>query len=176
MDKGRLQNPNNPELWLETIRIEYRSGTKAIANNLIAKALQECSNSGILWAEAINLEPRAHRKTKSIDALKKCEHDAHVLLAVSKLFWSERKLHKAREWFNRTLKVDADFGDAWAYFYKFELLNGTDKTQEEVKNRCIAAEPHHGELWCCVSKDIKNWRLNTEETLVLVAKELPIPI
>ena len=47
-------------------------------------ALQECPTSGILWAEAIFLESRPLRKTKSVDALKKCEHDANVLLAVSK--------------------------------------------------------------------------------------------
>lgn len=51
--------------------------------------MQECPNSGILWAEAIFLEPRPQRKTKSVDALKRCEHDSHVLLAVSKyLFYS----------------------------------------------------------------------------------------
>lgn len=39
---------------------------------------------GILWAEAVFLEARPQRKTKSVDALKKCEHDPHVLLAVAK--------------------------------------------------------------------------------------------
>lgn len=47
-------------------------------------ALQECPNSGILWAESIAMEPRPQRKTKSVDALRKCEHDPHVLLAASK--------------------------------------------------------------------------------------------
>jgi hypothetical protein len=28
--------------------------------------------SGVLWAEAIQLEPRPQRKSKSIDALKRC--------------------------------------------------------------------------------------------------------
>lgn len=72
------------------------------------------------------MEERHGRRTKSVDALKKCEHDADVLLAVSKLFWTERKVKKAREWFQRTVKIDPDFGDAWAYFYKFELLHGTE--------------------------------------------------
>lgn len=30
------------------------------------------------------MEARPQRKTKSVDALKKCEHDPHVLLAVAK--------------------------------------------------------------------------------------------
>ena len=47
-------------------------------------AMQDCPNSGLLWSEAIFMESRPQRKTKSVDALKKCEHDPHVLLAVSK--------------------------------------------------------------------------------------------
>ena len=126
LEKARLRNPHCAELWLEAIRIESRAGLRDIASTLIAKALQECPTSGILWAEAIFMEPRPQRKTKSVDALKRCEHDPQVLLAVSKLFWAERKISKCREWFNRTLKLDPDLGDAWAYFYKFELLNGNE--------------------------------------------------
>lgn len=74
------------------------------------------------------------------------------------------------------MKIEPDLGDAWAYFYKFEILNGTEEAQEDVKKRCIAAEPHHGEAWCAVSKDIKNWRMSTEHILAQCAKELPIPI
>lgn len=44
---------------------------------------------GILWAEAVFLEARPQRKTKSVDALKKCEHDPHVLLAVAKYVLSQ---------------------------------------------------------------------------------------
>lgn len=47
-------------------------------------AMQECPAAGILWAEAIFMEARPQRKTKSVDALKRCEHDANVLLAVAK--------------------------------------------------------------------------------------------
>lgn len=43
-----------------------------------------------------------------------------------RLFWTERRLTKAREWFNRTVKIDPDLGDAWAYFYKFENLHGIE--------------------------------------------------
>lgn len=45
-----------------------------------------------------------------------------------RLFWSERKITKAREWFHRTVKIDSDLGDAWAFFYKFELQHGTEVT------------------------------------------------
>ena len=69
---------------LEAIRLELRGDRKSIAQGLMAKALQECPNAGILWAESIFLDSRPQRKTKSVDALKKCEHDPHVLLAVAK--------------------------------------------------------------------------------------------
>ncbi|XP_059158001.1 pre-mRNA-processing factor 6-like [Physella acuta] len=175
LEKARLKNPQTDLLWLEAVRVELRGGLKNIAHTLMAKALQECPNSGILWAESIFMEPRPQRKTKCVDALKKCEHNSHVLLAASKLFWCERKISKARDWFNRTVKIDPDLGDAWAYFYKFELAHGDEKHQEDVKQRCVVAEPHHGENWCQVSKDIRNWRLKTEELLPLVSKILPVP-
>ncbi|KAI4456602.1 pre-mrna splicing factor [Holotrichia oblita] len=176
LERARLKNPKNDQIWLEAIRVELRAGMKDIALAMLAKALQECPNSGILWAESIFLEARPQRKTKSVDALKKCEHDPHVLLAVSKLFWSERKIGKCREWFGRTLKIEPDFGDAWAYWYRFEQLHGTPDQQEEIKQRCLAAEPHHGELWCSVSKNIRNWSLNMEQILIAVAKEVVIPV
>ena len=176
LDKARLRNPKNDILWREAIRIELRAGMKDVARSLAARALQECPKSGHIWAEVIFLESRTERKSKSVDALKKCEHDPVVLLAVSKLFWSEHKKQKCREWFNRTVKIDPDFGDAWAYFYRFEQLNGKPEDQQDVKKRCIVAEPHHGELWCAVSKNIENWCLNTEQILHLVARNVAIPI
>uniref|UniRef100_A0A8P4GFJ2 Pre-mRNA-processing factor 6 n=1 Tax=Dicentrarchus labrax TaxID=13489 RepID=A0A8P4GFJ2_DICLA len=172
LEKARLKNPQSPELWLESVRLEFRAGLKNISNTLMAKALQECPNSGILWAEAVFLEARPQRKTKSVDALKKCEHDPHVLLAVAKLFWSERKITKAREWFLRTVKIEPDLGDAWAFFYKFELQHGTEEQQEEVRKRCENAEPRHGELWCAESKHVLNWQKKTGEILAGVASKI----
>ncbi|XP_013383916.1 pre-mRNA-processing factor 6 isoform X3 [Lingula anatina] len=175
LEKARLRNPQCAELWLEAVRVEVRGGLKNIAQTLMAKALQECPSAGILWAEAVFMEARPQRKTKSVDALKRCEHDPNVLLAVSKLFWSERKISKARDWFTRTVKLDPDNGDAWATFYKFEMIHGTEDQQREVRTRCLAQEPHHGEKWCKISKDIKNWRKKTEEILETVAASIQIP-
>uniref|UniRef100_F7BJA3 Pre-mRNA-processing factor 6 n=1 Tax=Ciona intestinalis TaxID=7719 RepID=F7BJA3_CIOIN len=174
LEKARLKNPNCPELWLASIRLEWKSDIKNIASSLMARALQECPSSGLLWSEAIFIEARPQRKTKSVDALKKCEHDSHVLLAVARLFWSERKLTKAREWFLRTVKIDQDFGDAWAFFYRFELAHGNEEKQNEVLKRCVNAEPRHGQLWQSVSKDIANWKLKTMELLPIVSAKVPV--
>jgi pre-mRNA-processing factor 6 len=174
LDKARLLNPKSPDLWLETIRIESRADHLPQARTVLAKALQECPTSGMLWAEAIFLEPRASRKSKSVDALKKCENDALVVTAVAKLFWSERNLDKARSWFNRAVKFDPDLGDTWAAFYKFELVFGTAEQQDDVLQRCVAADPHHGELWCTVAKDPNHWRLKTDEILKCVAERIQV--
>lgn len=96
-------------------------------------------------------------------------------LLLGRLFWSERKIAKTREWLTRTVKLDPDSGDAWAYFYRFEVLHGSEDQQQEVLRHCVNAEPHHGELWCSVSKDIKNWRLKTSEILPLAAQKVTIP-
>ncbi|VDO82989.1 unnamed protein product [Schistosoma margrebowiei] len=175
LEKARSQNPKTPELWLEAIRLEVRANLKPVADSLLSKALQECPTSGCLWAEAIFMTPRAQRKSKSVDALKKCEHDPLVLLAVSKMFWCERLVMKARNWFTRTVKLEPDLGDAWAYFYKFELQHGTEDQQKEVYRRCVTAEPHHGEVWCQISKDPKNWRLKTKDLLKIAAETIVLP-
>lgn len=175
IEKARLRNPQHPDLWLKAVRIEWDSGNKDQAQALLARAIQECPTAGLLWAEAIIMEPKPRRKTKSVDALKKCEHDPHVLLAVAKLFWADRKIQKSREWFTRTVKLEPDLGDGWINFYKFELLHGNGEQQEDMKKRCILAEPKHGELWCRYSKDIRHWREKTEFFLLMAANDLQQP-
>ncbi len=54
--------------------------------------LQECPASGILWAEAISMAPRPARKSRSVDALKRCNDDPAVVAAVARLFWADRKV------------------------------------------------------------------------------------
>jgi pre-mRNA-processing factor 6 len=91
LESARLRTPAEPQLWLEAVRLERQAGNHAAAPALLAKALQHCPASGVLWAEAIGMEPRQTQKAKSSDALKRCE-DAHVILAVSRLFWRDRKV------------------------------------------------------------------------------------
>ncbi len=62
---------------------DFYNSVSVISNSLI-QTTPTSSQQGILWAEAVFLEARPQRKTKSVDALKKCEHDPHVLLAVAK--------------------------------------------------------------------------------------------
>jgi pre-mRNA-processing factor 6 len=126
LEKARYTNPKTAELWVEAIRIENRANNVNAARNLAAKALQECPTSSLLWSEIIYMEPRAQRKSKSVDALKKCEQDPLIVTAVARLFWTERKIDKARDWFQKAAKIDSDQGDVYAWWYRFELQHGTE--------------------------------------------------
>ena len=115
-------------------------------------------------------------------------------------------MNKARDWFQRAIKIDPDLGDTWAHFYKFELQHGTEvriymepafsvdhiasspppsppppspssqAQQEQVLKNCVLAEPRHGEMWCAVSKDIKNWQKHTAQVLPLVTATIHIKL
>jgi pre-mRNA-processing factor 6 len=143
LERARHYNPKNDELWLESIRVEERQGSAAQAKATMARgaseicllnvpsltpdetALQEVPASPLLWAESIWMEDRPKRKTRSVDALKKANNHPLVLVAVARLFWAERKLDKARSWFERAANANPDLGDSWAWWYKFELQHGT---------------------------------------------------
>ncbi|KAI3826694.1 hypothetical protein L1987_00746 [Smallanthus sonchifolius] len=175
--------PKSEEIWLAAFKLEFENNEPERARMLLAKArerggtervwmksaivertreqfrgkaLQECPNSGILWAAAIEMAPRPQRKTKSSDAYKKCEHDPHVIAAIGKLFWHDRKVDKARTWLNREVTLAPDVGDFWALLYKFKLQHGTEDQQKEVLRKCIAAEPKHGEKWQPILKAVEN--------------------
>jgi pre-mRNA-processing factor 6 len=169
LELARLKNPKNDQLWVEAIRLERRAGNDKLAVSLMAKALKECPTSGLLLSENIITAPRVEQKSKSADAIKKCPDDARVIAAVAALFAGERKNDKARKWFERATAVDHDNGDCWAKLYAFELDAGTKETQDSVKQRCIAAEPKHGETWCQVAKATSNRGKSTAEVLELVA-------
>eukprot|EP01038_Epipyxis_sp_PR26KG_P008362 gene8362-11314_t len=120
-EMARMKLPGNDLIWLECIRLERRSNNEKLAENLMAKALQECPKSGILWAEDILTCRKPLQKSKSIDALKKCDNDPIVLIAVARLFEKDNKIAKARKWFDRAVSLSPRLGDGWAYYYTLEL-------------------------------------------------------
>lgn len=176
MELARLKIPDSEELYLEAIRLEKKAGNEKLAESLMAQALQICPKSGILWAEEILTCPKPAQKSKSVDALKKCDNDPHVVTAVARLFAADNKGPKARKWFERAVTLEPKLGDAWVYYYAFELKqmvvnnnNGNDLA-EEVLQRCKAAEPNRGELWCSFAKKTENRRLPTEGVLKKLTK------
>jgi len=172
LELARLKNAKNPALWLSSIHWEHRAGNKKLGVSLMARALQECPSSGLLLAENITMSPRVEQKSKSTNAIKRCPDDPRVISAVASLFARERKHDKARKWFERAVKLDPDLGDSWAKWYAFELDNGTKEAQADVKQKCIAAEPKHGECWCKVLKAMSNRRRTSADHLETAAQNV----
>ena len=46
------------------------------------------------------------------------DNDALVVAAVSKVFWQQRTVRKARKWSNHAVTLQKELGDAWAAYYK----------------------------------------------------------
>ena len=90
--QARLKNAKNEDLWLAAIRLEQRAKNGKAADAAMAKALQECPASGRLWAEAVAMAPRPARRARSVDALKRCNDDPHIIAAIAQLFWHDRKV------------------------------------------------------------------------------------
>ncbi|ORX53507.1 hypothetical protein DM01DRAFT_1383543 [Hesseltinella vesiculosa] len=172
LEKARFSNPKTPALWVEAIRIERRANNVSAAKAVAAKALQECPGSGAIWTEFIFMEARPQRKARSVDALKKCDNDPIIVTTVARLFWTDRKIDKARTWFQKAVQVDPDQGDSYAWWFKFELQHGTEAQQELVIKKCVQAEPRHGEYWQPITKDMANVGKRTEELLPLCAASL----
>ena len=179
LEQARFKIPHTPELWLAAFRLERRQDNVKAGENLMSRALQECPSSGLLWAEVITTAPRPQRKSKSVDALKKCNNDPLVIRAVAQLFMSDHKVDKARSWFNRAVALDPDIGDNWAHLYRFECAFGgvvvgggangqsVPASAAEVVRRCEEADPHHGERWQRVAKSPVNTKAHATTAIIL---------
>ncbi|KAL4768376.1 PRP1 splicing factor, N-terminal-domain-containing protein [Aspergillus nidulans var. acristatus] len=173
LDRARLAVPNSPELWTESVRVERRANNIPQAKVLMARALQEVPSSGLLWSESIwHLEPRSQRKARSLEAIKKVDNDPILFITVARIFWGERRLEKAMTWFEKAIISNSDFGDAWAWYYKFLLQHGTDEKRADVISKCVLSEPKHGEVWQSIAKNPANAYKSTEDILKLVADSL----
>ncbi|KAI2627406.1 pre-mRNA splicing factor [Hypomontagnella submonticulosa] len=175
LDRARLAVPKSAELWCESVRVERRAQNTKQAESLMERALRDVpkQDQGILWSEKIwHLTTRPQRKPRALEAIKEVDNDPSLLVAVARIFWGERRLEKAQNWFEKALVRDADLGDSWAWYYKFLLEHGTQEKREEVISKCISVEPRHGEVWQAVAKNPKNARKSIEEILKLVAAEL----
>lgn len=178
LDQGRVENPQNDQLWIAAIHFEIYVGNKEMAKFLIARALQKCPKSGELIAEDIFLEESPLNKSKLTLALesKVFHDDPYVLLTAAKLSWIERNIPKCREFLNKTVETNPQFGDAWGYFIKFELRYGTHQQKKEALSRYISSDmPKQGREWCKVSENYANLRLTAVDLLGKVVKSFPIP-
>ncbi|EEY14294.1 pre-mRNA-splicing factor prp1 [Verticillium alfalfae VaMs.102] len=198
--------PASVPLWLLYARLEERAGLVVKARSVLDRARLAVPKSPALWrcpraaccgaSRSGTSRRRTQRKPRSLEAIKKVDNDPILFVAVARLFWGERKLEKAQNWFEKALVLDSNNGDTWAWYYKFLLQHGTEVseppfgldagrtppvheanncTQEkrgEVITKCVLVEPRHGEYWQAIAKRPANARKGTEEILNLVANSL----
>jgi len=169
LEQGRLKNPKNDELWLAAIRVERRAGNEKASEATLAKALQDCPTSGVLLSESIRMAPRPAQKAKSTEALKKNASDPYILATIADLFWKNRKIKNARDWFTRAMTASPKVGDHWACFYRFELQFGDADSQAAVVKGCVESEPNRGEYWTRIAKQPANLHEKVEALLKKVA-------
>lgn len=114
-------------------------------------------------------------------ALKKCDNDPHVIMSVARIFEKDRKIDKARKWFERAVALNPRLGDAWAYYYVFEIRQEVSNKEssseaaamsERVLQRCEQSEPNRGELWCAITKTTTLRRVDVKTKLKRVAEQL----
>lgn len=97
--------------------------------------------------------------------------DPYVFIAIGKIFWVEKKLTKARKFFERATELDKDNGDAWLYLLAFDKAQGGPV--DKVKADFLKADPKHGELWCQYRKKPENWRRDKFDLLSSIQVVLP---
>jgi pre-mRNA-processing factor 6 len=124
-ETARLKLPKNDFIWLECIRLERRSKDvrdHKLADGNLAKALQECPSSGLLWSELLLTCPKVQRKSKVLEAMKKCDQDPLVIMTIARLFEQSGRLRKAKKWYERSLSMNPRFGDIYVYYFAMEYL------------------------------------------------------
>ncbi len=106
LESGRIKCPRSDQLWLAAVTLERNAGNDNLAKNLMAKALQACPKSGMLHADEIISAPKVLRKAKAFEALKRCDNDKYVMIAVAKMFFDNLMYAKARKWLDRVVAID----------------------------------------------------------------------
>ena len=130
---------------------------------MLSRSLKQCPNDGELWSLAIELEPKATRKKKIVDALKSVPDDPYVNMAVAKLFWSERNKEKARKWAEKAVLLEPKLVDAWALLYLFTKA-------KEVFDKCIEQAPNKGRIFKIVKKTDDGWKLTFLQIIETIAQ------
>jgi pre-mRNA-processing factor 6 len=171
---GMITLPNNDYLLGEFIKFEWKSKNYSNANSLLAKGLKDMPTSGILWSLAIDLEKPHLKHSKAADALSHVDNSELVMTSIAKVYLNEKNLDKTRKWLENAIRINADYADAWLYYYKAEIQFGDENIANDILKRCEEAKPKHGDIWQTISKKPGNWRLKTKDILMLASDSLKL--
>ncbi|GKV34271.1 hypothetical protein SLEP1_g42655 [Rubroshorea leprosula] len=172
LDEGLTRILSFFKLWLMLGQLEERLEKMngiAKACAVLTLARKKNPQQPEIWLAAARTKSRqwSQRKSKSVDAFTKFEKDPHVVAAVAKLFY-EREVDKARSYLHQAVTLAPDISGFWALYYKFELQHGNEENLKDVLQRCVAAEPKHGEKWQAISNAVENSHQPNEATFMKV--------
>ncbi|KAF8483099.1 hypothetical protein F5888DRAFT_1844101 [Russula emetica] len=165
--------PKDFTLRVLASRLEEADGKSIRARALLEKARLVNPKSDVLWAgRGAFRRPLRGRRCLRAARMPNIRHALVNGNLVARLYWADRRIEEAREWFERAVSAGPDLGDAWGWWLKFERKHETAAQQEDVIVRCQAAEPRHGETWQPIAKDDKNGGKSAKEIPELVAVAL----
>jgi pre-mRNA-processing factor 6 len=179
LERGRIRLANDEILWWKGYVVEVLAGGSSSSGSrvFLSRALQACPPSGLLWAYAIDHEPVVTRHPKCLDALKKCENDPLVVIAVARFFWLEKKqIDKARKWFQNATRMEKKYGQVWSDFLAFEISQGDENffnfkiVLDEIKMLDLV-ETNKGIEWNVFRKRLDNWGKEIVPLIVEYSRE-----
>lgn len=170
LESARIKEPNSIRLWLASIRLERIDENDGQTILMLSRALQRFPKSYELLAEQLFIENKTINRPigpSVIQVLLECDNDRFIMLGVAKIYWSQNEIDKTRKWLEKVVSTHKNFGDAWAYLYKFEIeQDANDETLQMLRSRCAQENPQEGEEWCRFKSRLENIKLSTENVLI----------
>lgn len=154
---------NIPGIWYDAIILQLSQNNKVEARQLVARALQACPSSGLIWSIQFDLLDPKKRKPALVEALKACDNSSEILVVVGLDFWRQKKPQKALEWWKRAIDADPTNGDAWTAVYLADANQFAWDDYEAAFDRI-----NQGHWWLPIAKG-PQWRMATPRELVVAA-------
>lgn len=151
------------------MKLEIHFKDNAKARKLLAKAMNRFPSSEKIRLLAISIDDRSERGAKLAEAMEACGDSSLLALAAAKNFASRGNVKKSRKWFGNAI-MQSDYGEpvlieAWACYYKFEKMWGTEKSTNEVLLRLLKKDyfPEDYTDFKEFQDQIDTWTLTAEE-------------
>ncbi|RPD70660.1 hypothetical protein L226DRAFT_525757 [Lentinus tigrinus ALCF2SS1-7] len=128
------------------------------ARALLDKARLANSGNEVLWAKAVDAEDHSGGTTQAKTVLARVPYVWPAVVAgVARLFWTEREIEKARDWFGRAVAASC---------LRYQEQQG------EVIAKAVAAELRYGLTWQPIAKDVANVAKSAREILATRPRHL----
>lgn len=163
LDEGIGKNPFSDVLHAAKVRMEWEN--RALALKLMARALQQVPQSGLLWSLNIELAQEDEKRGVYAMALKTTREDPQAVVAIALDMWKRGEVAKAKIFFESCLKKRPDYGDLYVEYYAYLLQNGDLQDMKKVEKEFLRTDPRHGPRWCAITKKVTN--LNAEPLALL---------